>query len=100
MSYDPATYQTAAKDALLSQNACNLSGIMYSMTRVSDALSARRRWLGEGTEWFNKHPIMYLFAAQIGHLTGCSMSADSFLDYSKAHDICEKIADGKIPEGY
>lgn len=91
-------YIAAAKDALFVQSASNLSGIIFTLHKALLAVNARRHELEKGTDWVNKHPILYLFSVQIGHLTGSSIIADG--DYNKACDICEKISRGEEVEGW
>lgn len=70
-------------NALDSQTACNLSGIVYSFARVMEEICNDERQ--NGTDAINRHPICRLYAEQIMHLTSpCS--------YSDAHDACEKGA--------
>lgn len=93
----PVDYIKAAKDAIDCQDACNLSGILFSFREAHAALLERRRNLGTGTEWFNKHPVMYLFSVQIAHLTGACTLSDG--DYFAAVRTCEKLAKGEFVEG-
>jgi hypothetical protein len=62
---DPQYYQ----EALDSQSACNLSGIVFSFARAMEAICDEARANSEGTEWKNHHAICKLFAEQISHLT-------------------------------
>lgn len=68
-------------NALESQTACNLSGIVYSFARVMEEICNDERQ--NGTEAVNRHPICRLYAEQIAYLT-CPRS------YHNAHDACEK----------
>lgn len=69
-------------DAILSQGACNLSGIVHSFSDIMDRIWEEARERGEGTDWINNHPICRLFAEQISHLT-CEK------DYFEAYKECE-----------
>ena len=60
--------QKAASDALSSQNACNLSGVVHAFARACEALWDQPEC--SGTDWVNGHPISVLFAAQISYLSG------------------------------
>lgn len=72
------------RDALMSQGACNLGGLVHGFARVITTLQAEARERGHGTDWLNRHPACVLFAEQIYHLTG---NADP-LAYSRALDAC------------
>lgn len=73
-------------EALLSQGACNLGGLIHGWARVITQLQAEAREKGHGTDWINKHPANVLFAEQVHHLTGGSR------DYSAAYAACKKAA--------
>lgn len=69
----PRDYQ----NALNSQSACNLSGLINELTRVLPAI-----WCEcDNTDDVNQHPITRLYAEQIAHLS-------SPLEYSKAFNVC------------
>jgi hypothetical protein len=92
------SYKEAAELAMFVQASSNLSAMAYDLARVRDALVERKHELNQGTEWFNKHPIMYLFSVQIGYLTGASAIADG--DYNWNYSVCEKIANGEEVRGF
>ena len=73
-------------DALLSQGACNLSGIVHSLSRALPAIWDDVRAKGGGTDEVNRHPICRLYAEQIGHLSG--MGSGNSDTYSVAYDAC------------
>ena len=83
----------AAKDALDSQFACNLSGVVHAMARAATTLWNEVNLTGKGDSyWVNQHPIMRLFATQVLFLTfGESVN---MMEYSKSHEACIKIAGG------
>src|SRR3990172_5961999 len=56
------------KNAVFSQSACNLSGIVHELSRVISKIWNEAHELGFGTEWVNAHPIARLYAEQIFHL--------------------------------
>ena len=67
------------------QNGCNLSGIVFSFSRVMQRICNVSCVEGHGTEWKNTHAIARLYAEQIMFLT-------SGRDYSDAADECEAKA--------
>lgn len=78
-----------AAQALAVQNACNLSGVVYSFADAVKVLRSQPDCTG--TEYVNRHPISVLFAVQIAHLTGVGSDL-SLTDYSKAREACEALA--------
>lgn len=60
------------REALLTQGASNLGGLVHGWARVMTALQAQARAGGHGTDWLNTHPVNVLFAEQVHHLTGSS----------------------------
>ena len=59
----------AAKSALDSQSACNLSGLVHSMARAASTLWKEVHRTGKGdSDWVNQHPIMRLFATRFSFL--------------------------------
>lgn len=70
-------------NAILSQSACNLSGLVHSFARVMPKICNEAREKGKGTEWINLHPICRLYAEQISHLTYRT-------DWNDAHNFCER----------
>ena len=77
--------RSAHEWALLSQDACNLSGIVHKLSEICTLLWKEARRKGEGTDWVNTHPAVRLFAEQIHFLA-------SKRDYFKAYEICRKEA--------
>jgi hypothetical protein len=76
-------YQTA----LDVQNACNLSGVVFSFAAIMQRLCDEAFANGHGTEWKNSHPIAVLFASKIADLTRSEYSG-----FTAAYDACEKAA--------
>lgn len=74
------------QNALLSQGACNLSGIVNSFTEILNRIREEAQSVGQGTDFVNQHPICVLFAEQIKHLS-------SGTDYSDAYKICTDKAE-------
>jgi hypothetical protein len=86
-------FQNAANDALMVQNACNLSGVVNSWGKAVTAIwDEAREGQMRGTDWVNRHPINVLFAAKATELSGGSPMAID--DYSAATKACWAIAKG------
>jgi hypothetical protein len=82
---------TEARVALDIQDACNLKGVIYRLSCAREELSALGR--DKGTDWFNNHPIMRLYASKIHSLTGMGLSdIDRF---AEAYTLCERMAAGE-----
>ena len=79
-----------AQDALEIQNACNLSVVVHSFSRVMHTL--REFYPGKGTDWYNRHPIAVMYSSKISSLTG------SEENFSKAYTNCADLADGRTIE--
>lgn len=86
------TLQHAAEQAILVQNACNLSGVVNAFSR---ALAIVRENTN-GTNEANRHPVSVLFTAKIMHLTRSgSMDGQTFEDaYNACHDL---VTGGPVP---
>lgn len=75
--------QAAWNDAMVVQDACNLSGVVFSFARHMETICDEARKQGQGTEWRNKHPIVRLFLNQLLHLAcgeciPCGMFGDAY----------------------
>lgn len=81
------TIKDLANEALLVQDACNLSGIVHSFSRAITRL--RELYPDKGTEFYNTHPVCVLFSDKIASLTG-SMSISNF---DKAYRECQNLAE-------
>jgi len=66
------------------QSACNLSGVVFSFSRVMNKICKEAEKNKHGTDWKNNHPICRLFAEQIYHLTREK-------DYFEAHNECDNF---------
>lgn len=66
--YDNATLQDLAKATLQVQDACNLTAVVYAFADVCTRL--RKLFPAEGTEFFNKHPIVILWLDKLNSLAG------------------------------
>ena len=73
-------------DAIVVQDACNLSGVVHSFSRAITRL--RELFPSEGTDFFNRHPISVMYASKIESLTG----SGSMERFSKAYDECKQLA--------
>lgn len=83
---DHQTMAELAKQALHSQGACNLTGLLHGMHKAGCAMID----LGMGTDEINRHPIMRLYATQVAHLTG--QAAQSFTDYQHDYAHVDELA--------
>lgn len=79
---DPKEYQ----DAINVQDACNLSGVVHSFSRVMHLIWEEARELNQGTEYVNRHPIAVMYSNKIASLTGSDLSDE----FSSACRICEE----------
>jgi hypothetical protein len=79
------------ENALMSQTAPNLSGIVRSLAEVTNRIWDEGRAKGAGTDYVNTHPICVLYVEQFAHLVKYSPGAVS---YSEAHRVVsEAIAE-------
>lgn len=86
------TMQRAAQMALDVQDACNLSGVLYTWARVMEFLCKESQRLGKGTDWRNGHPINVLFASKVESLTHCDSPATFGRAYDEVHKLVEAQA--------
>ncbi len=66
--------------ALLSQSACNLSGLVHHLSKAMELIWEEAREQGQGTDYVNNHPIVRLYAEQMSFLCRA--------DYSKSYQTC------------
>jgi hypothetical protein len=71
-----------AFQALAVQGACNASGVAFSLANLMHALCDSPD--NNGTDWRNGHPLVYLYACQLAHLTGFASLADDPCRYTWA----------------
>lgn len=84
--------QKAAQDALMVQDACNLSGVARSFQEAVQAVNEEAHQLGEGTDWRNNHPVIRLFVDKLASL--CGMQGPLAYDnYGAAERECRQLAD-------
>ena len=67
------------KTALDVQNACNLSGVVFTFAEIMRSICDEAHEGGHGTDWKNTHSICVLFADKIASLTQCDK------EYSRAY---------------
>jgi hypothetical protein len=85
MALEKADYQ-GAMDV---QDACNLSGVLHSWSKLVTRIWEEARTLGHGTDWVNRHPINVLYASKVSSLTGAELISDMSA-FSKAYDACKE----------
>jgi len=73
-----------ARDAILVQDACNLSGVVHSFSRVMSRLSH----YDLDTREKNGHFLAVLYASKIASLTNCE-DTDTF---SRAYTMAKELA--------
>lgn len=67
---DTRTESELIKEAWRVQDACNLSGVVFSFARAMTRLCIISQERGTGTDWRNQHIVSKLFASKIMHLAG------------------------------
>lgn len=70
----------------LAQNACNLSGLVKSLARVTDKIWEEARSKNKGTDYVNHHPIVRLYLEQLNFLNENNDQDDS---WSTSMSYCE-----------
>lgn len=73
------------QDAIDVQNACNLSGVVHSFSRVISKVWDEAHANGQGTDYVNRHPIAVMYASKIASLTGSEIDGE----FSKAYQACQ-----------
>lgn len=82
-----------AREALAVQDACNLKGVIVGLAEAREQillLGGRQ----QGTDWFNRHPIMRLYASKIHSLAGLGLSDEGA--FSAAFELCSRMAQGDV----
>ena len=82
------------KNALWAQDACNLSGVAHSFSRVMSKIWDEADRLGKGTDWVNTHPIAVLYASKIASLSGSELVGRFEMAYAE----CERLAETEETE--
>lgn len=86
------TIQDAAKSAVLIQDACNLSGVVFEFARCMQAICDEAQRLGKGTQWKNQHPIVTAFLLKLSDLNGVVQSP---IEEMKSYVVVELLAKGE-----
>jgi hypothetical protein len=76
------------QNAIDVQDACNLSGVVFSFAVVMQKICNQAVAEGKGTDWKNQHPIAIMFAEKIQSLA----SNDCYLAGNEAWKICKNIS--------
>ncbi len=66
--------------ALLSQSACNLSGLVHHLSKAMGLIWEEATEQEQGTDYVNNHPIVRLYVEQMSFLCRA--------DYSKSYQAC------------
>ena len=92
----PKTLKQAAETALFVQDACNLSGVLRSMTDiVFETLWPIAHETGKGTDWVNQHPIVSLFLSKLSSL---NRTQGDEIWFSRVYDEVDRLAHGELAE--
>ena len=83
--------QRAASDAIDAQSACNLTAVVYSLSRHLTAMKESDKT--GGTKYWNHHPVVLMFVTQIDHLASCGHGPPSS-KYHDASNACRDLANG------
>ena len=86
------TTKELAAEALIVQNACNLSGVAHTFSRVMSDLWELARAEEKGTDWVNTHPIAIVWVDKMQSLTGGGYEA-SVYNILEALDEVRKLAE-------
>lgn len=75
------------QNAMDSQSACNLSGIVKQLARDIDVIWEEARSQGLGTDYVNQHPVVRLYVEQMVYLNKAgSIDESGAVPYSTAYD--------------
>ena len=80
--------------ALLSQTACNASGLIHELSKIVTRLWDQANRESRGTDWVNRHPVVVLFVAQLSHLS----RGGSWEAWETAVRRCEAAAGKKLSD--
>jgi hypothetical protein len=78
------------QNAMSVQDACNLSGVVFSFEKAMQAICDEANAEGHGTDWKNTHPIVVLFTTQLAYLSNTATVVDSEV-YRKAYEAVEAM---------
>ena len=76
------------KDAIMVQDACNLSGVVFAFAKAMQLICDDCHCLNKDTDWKNHHPVAVLFASKIASLT----HSEGGLEFSAAYEVACKAA--------
>ena len=89
MNEDNRTMEQLGQEALLVQDASNLSGVVHSFSRAISRLRVLLREQGmESTEAVNTHPVCVLFSSKIASLT----NSESMSCFHSAYKDCARLS--------
>lgn len=74
------------------QNACNLSGVVHSLSELMTWL--RETYPGKGTDWYNQHPLVILFVSKLEALSG----SGSYKSFHNGYEWALKVVRGETPD--
>ena len=81
-----------ARQALLTQGACNAGGLIHSLHRAVERLQEQMHAEGHGTDWLNRHPVLVLYLTQLADLSG----AGALERWREAVAACEQASGTKL----
>jgi hypothetical protein len=82
----PRPIHVLAKEALDVQDACNLTGVVLGFGRAVTDL--RALYPNNGTDFFNRHPIVVMWSSKISSLCG----SESMTRFSQMYQECCQLA--------
>jgi hypothetical protein len=82
----------AASEVLALQDACNLSGVIFTWATTMHLICEISNRGSKGTEWKNHHPINQLFACKVAELTCYDGSLIGDSKDSGAYAQCQALA--------
>jgi len=85
--------------ALLAQSACNGSGLINDLAKtVLPEVWEEAKVLSQGTDYVNKHPVIYLFLHQLMFLAGNEPLGDKAMNrWDECMEICRAKAVEPVP---
>jgi hypothetical protein len=88
--YEHADEATLCRAAIDVQDACNLTGVVYSFADIMRRL--RMLHPTEGTDFFNHHHVAVMFSSKIADMTG----SERDLHFSTAYRRCREEVNDEI----
>lgn len=86
-----STIKIAARNALQCQDACNLSGVLFTFARDMQAVCDESNRLEKGTDWKNQHAVVILYLDKLAQLAGGWIRWDG-VALSEAIDECTRLS--------